>query len=233
MFNKEKILTLIWKIVVILCIISFLLVGLTEEMLFFWTTAILGIIFFSLNFFAGKYIKPDKDIPAEIYQLNTNEYADFIKCIDETMDYNKLNLKLIDGIFGHMFYRVKNNKHNMEISIISFVNIKEYNKKIVQNILTEMNKITIENIGDFGEEDYIDMTLVLCMEKVNNDFLKYINKSVFQALNFIKLPIGIDMNDSKMYVYNQKKSFGKKKYMQIKDRFLKNMSKIIENRPLK
>lgn len=224
---KEKILTLIWKIVVILCIISLLLVGLTEEMLFFWTTVILGIAFFSLNFFAGKYIKPDKDIPAEIYELNTTEYENFIKCIDETMDYNKTDLKMLDGIFGHMFYKVQNNKHNMEISILSFVNIKEYKKKIVENILTEMNKIMIENIGDFGEEDYIDLTLVLCMEKVNSDFLKYINRNLFQTHNFIKLPVGIDMNDSKMYIHNQKKFIGKKKYMQIKDRFLKNMNNII------
>ncbi len=201
------------------------------QLIFFIISMCFGVILLSIDKIAGKYINLMKKTNSEKYHINVCEYKHFVNYISKNLKFDELDLKVSDDVLGNIFYKVDKHWYNFfgrEISIVFIVNMERYIQEKLELALDKLDEKLSQCIKNCGENDYIEMTLILCLQTSNKEFIKYIDKDVFQTSNFIKLPIGVVFDNQSMYISKQESFLGKGKYKKLKEKVLKLLKGIIE-----
>lgn len=108
------------------------------------------------------------------------------------------------------------------------INMKEYDSKTKNLIMEKINNWLEENIGERnGNNDYLEVALVLCLDSINDKFINYINKDIFQDYRIIILPVGIVLDEKNMYVRVQKESYLRLNYKKLKKKFMDTIDYMI------
>ncbi len=67
----------------------------------------------------------------------------------------------------------------------------------------------------------VDMTIVLCIEKLSSAFNDLVNRHMEQRFKLGRLVVGITFGGKRVYVGNFKEGYGKWKYQELRERFLR------------
>ena len=221
---------LFWRMCIILALISIPLAEYSdtdEQQIFFGILMFVcvGIVILICSM-DGKYYDLEKTKKVKSIKINFDNYDEIVSELSNGLDYKKNNIKIDDNINGIIFSDVKKSLiYGKKMSYIVLVNIEEFSKKTFEQIINATGKWFDENTDDVYYHNYIENTVIMCIEKNNKDFLNFINTGIMQINTFMKLPIGIVLKDKEMYIANNKGSRYKKKYNKMKTRILNILKK--------
>lgn len=224
-FNKktELLLRFIW-------ILSTLITGLGILLLCFASDGFTGLVLLSITIFFGvimftiqslddKYIDLIPKPVAEKTKIKYNNFQEIINQIDKNCKFEKTSIHINDDINGIAYYESKRHWYNFfgkELKFIFVVNIKEYSDENLELIIKKFENTIVDYVGNFTKDDYVEFTLITCMERSNKKFIKYINDDIIQRSTRIILPVGIVFNENTMYIPTQKTNLFKKRYERLK-----------------
>lgn len=233
--KKGRIIVLMWKLTVALTAIGILLTIFTNnekyQLIYFISSLVLGTAMLIIGDKGSNYINYRKNTNAQKYDININNYHELIKYLNNNSKLNSANFSSLDGNNINIFYKVEKhwyNYFNKNIFIIVTVSMELFDDKIIDTILQEIDEYISKCVEGYSDSDYIEMSLVLCLEKENNEFKKYINRDIIQTPNIIKLPVGIVFTENKIYISNQESSYNKGKYKLLIEKFMKLFKNIIK-----
>ena len=219
--TKGKIYILLWKISIILTAIFLIISLITENIIYFIIAIFLGIMMHIIPLIGSKYVNYLKKTTAEKYQISINEYKDISSYFN---NYKRGNIKINDDIYGDIYYKIDKKWYDLfkrRITLIATINMKIYDGKTKNLIMEKINNWLTENIGERnGNNDYLEVALVLCLDKINDKFKNYINQDIFQDHEIIILPVGIVLDEKNMYIRVQKEAYLKSNYQKLKKKFL-------------
>jgi hypothetical protein len=130
--------------------------------------------------------------------------------------------------FGNKIDKKWYNFFKRKITLMVTINMKEYDSKTKNLIMEKINNWLEENIGERnGNNDYLEVALVLCLDSINDKFINYINKDIFQDYRIIILPVGIVLDEKNMYVRVQKESYLRLNYKKLKKKFMDTIDYMI------
>lgn len=230
--KTEKLLILLWKISIIIAGLSLLLLLFvasdTLKLILFIIAMLFGGIMFFIQSLDGKYIELIPKPYAEKIKVDFKNFLEVSAQIEKKCQYEKANIKINDEMHGIAYYEVKRHWYNFfgkEIKFIFVVNMKEYNDKNLELIITKFEESIVDYVGNFTKDDYVEFILITCMENSNKKFENYINDDVIQLSTRIKLPVGIVFSDGLMYISTQKAIMFKKRYEKLKNNILDMLNK--------
>jgi len=167
----------------------------------------------------GKYIELTPSSFAEKNKIKYKNYEEVISQFSKNINFNKGSIKINDNVYGTIFYNVKRNWYNIfgkELFLIFIVNMKEYDNETLHLIIDKFEENIGDYVGRFTNNDYVEFTLITCLDHLNKDFIKYIDKDVIQDNNRIKLPVGIVFENNTLYIGTQKSPLFKNRYEKLK-----------------
>ena len=232
--TKGKIFIFLWKLTMILSLIGIILTCITNDeqmqLIFFIASILLFIMMIAIGIIGEKYADFRKITTAEKYQIKINEYKD-ISYYFSNSDYERENIKIDEDIYGDIYYKIDKKWYNLlkkTITLMVTINMKEYDSKIKNIIMENIDDWLIEKFGDRnGNFDHLEVALVLCLDSINDKFKNYINKDIFQDYRIILLPIGIILDEKYMYVRVQKEAYLKANYKRLKKKFMETIDHMI------
>ena len=231
-FKKfEKFLRLIWIVSVVISGLGILLLCFASDgftgLVLLSITLFFGVIMFTIQSLDGKYIDLIPKPIAEKIKIKYNNFQEIILQIDKNCKFEKTSIKINDDMYGIAYYESKRHWYNFfgkELKFIFAVNIKEYSNENLDLIIKKFEESIVDYVGNFTKDDYVEFTLIICMENLNQKFEKYINDDIIQQSTRIKLPVGIVFSDNTMYISTQKSIMFKKRYEKLKNNILDILS---------
>lgn len=224
-FNKktETILRLIWVLSVLITGVGILLLCFASDgftgLVLLSITLFFGVIMFTIQSLDGKYIDLISKPIAEKIKIEYNNFQEIIFQVDKNCKFEKTSIKINDEMYGVAYYESKRHWYNFfgkELKFIFVVNIKEYSNENLNLIIKKFEESIIDYVGNFTKDDYVEFTLITCMDYSNKAFIKYINDDIIQQSTRIRLPVGIVFSENKMFISTQKSPIFKKRYKKLK-----------------
>lgn len=233
--TKGKIFIFLWKVTIVLAIISIILTCILDEdekmqLIFFLISIFLGIMMCVIPAIGSKYVDFRKTTTAEKYKIKINSYHDLSYYFSNN-NYDTSIIRIDENTYGNIYYRTDKKWYNFfkrKITLIVTIDMKEYDAKTKDLIMEKINAWLKENIGyRNGNADYLEVALVLCLDSINDKFKNYINKDIFQNYEIVILPVGIVLDEKIMYVRVQKEAYLKVNYKKLKKKFMDTIDYMI------
>lgn len=160
---------------------------------------------------------------------NYNELKDklFTKLIDDGYDNNQ---SYKDELY-EIDYVIKEKYNNTYIFAI--MKLEEMTNEIYElykeNYFEDFGIYLIEN-NQINPKYDINLTYIICVDKVTPIFSKYTEGNVKQYFGRYILPVGVSFSSNTLYIATQKEGYAKTKYNSLFRKFKLYMNEFIENK---
>ena len=166
-----------------------------------------------------KYIK-SKPVKAQKFQLEFSNYELFSGYIDNVLakkNYEKRVLKnSIDNAEISMYF---NNQHLNLLKAVALIRVSEVTEELIDKFDEEISNFFCDYYENEETHDYIDLIIILCVDRITPVFHKYVNSNLQQEYKKGKLLVGISFGGKNIYISNPKGSFAYKKYKYLQKEF--------------
>ena len=172
-------------------------------------------------------IRPEKTKPKK-YKIMVNDFNELKQVISKNIkEDNYSELKVYENNRYKIDFWVKNKFR--EQYIVSLLNLEELTEEIYQefkdNYFEEFGNYLIQN-NEIKQSKSINLICIICINKKNKVFNKYVERNVYQDYQRYNLPVGIDMENKELYIATQNEGMAPNKYRKLKRIFEKYIEDI-------
>ena len=235
------------KIVLVKVVISLTAIFMTLGIIFWATSEIIyndfnelilniAYILTGIGFFFGFImialmfkidIRPEKTKPKK-YKILINDFNELKQVISKkTKEENYSDFKVYENNRCRIEFGIKNKFR--EQYIVALLNLEELTEEIYQefkdNYFEDFGNYLIQN-NEINPSKTINLIYIICVNKKNKVFNKYVERNVYQDYQRYNLPVGIDMENKDLYIATQNDGMAPNKYRKLKRVFEKYIEDI-------
>lgn len=203
-------------------------------------TKILAYVLIAIGFFFGFImialmfkidIRPEKTKPKK-YKIMVNDFNELKQVISKNIkEDNYSELKVYENNRYKIDFWVKSKFR--EQYIVALLNLEELTEEIYQefkdNYFEEFGNYLIQN-NEIKQSKSINLICIICINKKNKVFNKYVERNLYQDYQRYNLPVGIDMENKELYIATQNEGMAPNKYRKLKRMFEKYIEDIKQYR---
>lgn len=172
-------------------------------------------------------IRPEKTKPKK-YTILINDFNELKQVISKKIEEeNYNNFKVYENNRYRIEFGIKNKFR--EQYIVALLNLEELTEEIYQefkdNYFEDFGNYLIQN-NEINPSKTINLICIICINKKNKVFNKYVERNVYQDYQRYNLPVGIDMENKELYIATQNEGMAPNKYRKLKRMFEKYIEDI-------
>ena len=172
-------------------------------------------------------IRPEKTKPKK-YKILINDFNELKQVISKKIKEENYNeLKVYENNRYRIEFGIKNRFR--EQYIVALLNLEELTEEIYQefkdNYFEDFGNYLIQN-NEINPSKTINLIYIICVNKKNKVFNKYVERNVYQDYQRYNLPVGVDMENKDLYIATQNDGMAPNKYRKLKRMFEKYIEDI-------
>ena len=167
-------------------------------------------------------LKP-KPVKAEKFRLPFDRYelfADFLTRSLADNGYSLLSTQLLDDNVSLIVF-LRKKQHTWDC--YTLIRIPELTENFLDETNDRITHILIEHNGNTQLTNTVNMTSIVCVDRITPAFQKLVNGNIQQGLKNGRLPVGITFGGKTIYVARQKDGFAVLHYKALRKEFLNIM----------